>query len=129
MVAPTGSFRLESENPRPLPDILSESPAGIPVMVGLRNAVMAVPGGVSAVRIQQFELLDRTGATVPAIVLADPEITGRGVVTDPALHGLFVTLVPRRPLPPGRYRVVLRASLGSGQVLEPAPWLFSVAAP
>jgi uncharacterized protein YkwD len=129
MVISSGSFRPESENPRPLFEFLPDSPTGAPVMVGLRDAAMAGQDRPAAVRIQQFELRDMAGATVPSVVLADAAITGPGVVADAALRGLFVALVPRRPLAPGRYRVILRASLDSGQTLQPAPWLFSVAAP
>jgi hypothetical protein len=80
-------------------------------MVGLRDAALAATDRPAAVRIQQFELRDMECTTVPSALLADSAISGRGAVGAPALHGLFVALVPRSPLAPSRYRVILRASL------------------
>ena len=123
----TGTFRLASENPRPLPSALPGATSGIPVLVGLREAARAVGrDGPGNIEIQVFELRDAADVPVPAVVLADAEIGGRGVIADDGLHGAFAALVPRQPLPPGRYRVILRVALDATHVLEPDPWTFVV---
>ena len=123
----TGSFRPASENPRPSPAVLPGATVGIPVLVGLRDAARSAgANGPGAIEIQRFELRDANDTPVPAVVLADSGITGQGIVADDGLHGDFAVLVPLQPLPPGRYRVMLRASLGPGKMLAPAPWTFDV---
>lgn len=126
MTLPSGTFRPASENPRPSPALLQEATAGIPVLVGLRNADALAAAKSDGVEIQVFELRDDRDIPVPSVVLADTAITGPVLVPDKALHGLFAVLVPRRPLAPGRYRVILHATLGQGHVVAPAPWEFSV---
>jgi uncharacterized protein YkwD len=129
MTVESGAFRLASENPRPSPAELPGAVTGIPVLVGLRQAG-AVPTspGHPGIALQDFELLDDKGWPVAAVVLADAEITGPGVVADEALRGDFAVLVPRHPLPPGRYRVIVHATIGT-DVVAPAPWIFVVATP
>lgn len=128
MTVPTGTFLPGSENPRPPAALLPGATAGVPVLVGLRNADgLAQDPGAALVQVQVFELLDDGNVPVPSVVLADIAIVGPGMVPDKALHGAFAVLVPRQPLRPGRYRVILHATIGSGHVLAPAPWEFSVA--
>ncbi|MEP6504147.1 MAG: CAP domain-containing protein [Betaproteobacteria bacterium] len=130
MATATGTFRLGSENPRPPPSRLPNANVGIPVLVGLRNAdTLAAAPGDGRVEIQRFDLDDAAGRPVPSVLLADPAVTGAGVVADVGLHGLFVALVPRIPLAPGRYRVTLHATIGGTHVVAPAPWSFTVGTP
>lgn len=111
----TGSFRLASENPRPSPAVLAGATVGIPVLAGLRDAARSAgANGPAGIAIQAFELRDASDSPVPAVVLADAAITGRGIVADEGLQGEFAVLVPRQPPPPGRCRVILRATLGPG---------------
>lgn len=129
MSLPTGTYQLSTENPRPRLILLPGPTSGIPVLVGLRRAAH-VDAGSSAhtVDLQEFTLRDAFDAAVPSVVLADAAVSGPGVVADPALGGGFAVLVPRKPLAPGRYRVVLRATIGT-ETIAPAPWSFSVLAP
>ena len=127
MVVPTGSLRLDTESPRPSPKLLPDARVGIPVLVGLRNAGSAAAGsGALGVQIQDFELRDATDTPVACVILADAAMTGPGITSDVALHGGFAVLVPRKPLAPGRYRVLLHATIGAN-VIEPVPWTFVVA--
>lgn len=129
MTARTGALRLDLESPRPARSLLPDANVGIPVLVGLRNAGAAIAGtGGLDVLIQRFELRDARDAPVPCVILADPAISGPGIVADDAVHGGFAVLVPRRPLAPGRYRVLLRATIGA-DVIAPVPWAFDVAPP
>ena len=128
MAMPGGSFRLASENPRPSPAALPGATAGIPVLVGLRNTDF-LDGSPPHAELLRFELRDTDNLPVPAVVLADQAISGPDVVADAGVHGAFAVLVPRRPLPPGRYRVFLRAILGDGHVLAPDPWSFTITGP
>ena len=129
MTMPTGSFHLASENPRPSLALLPAAIVGSPVLVGLRRAgAVAAGSGALGVELQTFELRDARDAPVPGVVLADAAITGPGVMADGALHGGFAVLMPRKPLAPGRYRVILHATIGA-DVVAPAPWTFVVAAP
>jgi uncharacterized protein YkwD len=126
MTLPSGTFRPGSENPRPSPALLPGAMAGTPVLVGLRTAdALAAAAEPAGIQIQVFELRDDRDMAVPSVVLADTAISGPAVVADKALHGLFAALVSRQPLPPGRYRVILHATLGQ-HVVAPAPWEFSV---
>jgi uncharacterized protein YkwD len=129
MAVPTGTFAVGSENPRPPPSLLPNAKVGIPILVGLRNAdfVAAAPDG--RVEIQSFELSDAKGLPVPAVVLADTLIAGRGLVADAGLHGVFAALVPRIPLAPGRYRVAFHATIAGTHAVAPPAWWFSVVAP
>jgi hypothetical protein len=127
MTVPTGSLRLDSETPRPAPAQLPEAIVGTPVLVGLRGAgPAAAASGVQGLQIQDFELRDASDTPVACVILADVAVTGPAVVADAALHGGFAVLVPRKPLAPGRYRVLLHATMGSEEI-APAPWTFVVA--
>ena len=127
MTLPTGTFRPALENPRPSSTLLPGPAVGTPVLVGLRNAeALAASMGADGVEIQVFELRDGRDTVVPSVVLADPAITGPGIVADKGLHGVFAALVPRQPLPPGFYRVILHATIGPECALVPVPWQFSV---
>ncbi len=128
MVATVGSFQVGSENPRPPPSRLPNANAGLPVLAGLRNADFLAAAPAAHVEIQRFDLSDSNGRLVPSVVFADSLISGRGVVSDVGLHGLFAALVPEVPLLPGRYQVTLRATIGT-QAIASTPWWFSVAAP
>jgi uncharacterized protein YkwD len=130
MVASTGTFLVGSENPRPPPSLLPNANVGIPVLVSFRNAdFLAAGAGLGHVDIQRFELCDARGVPVPSVLLADTVISGAGIVADTSLHGVFVALVPRLPLVPGRYRVTLHATIAGTHVLAPPPWSFDVVAP
>jgi uncharacterized protein YkwD len=127
MTAATGSLRLDLESPRPARSLLPDGKVGIPVLVGLRNAASAMTDwGAVPVRIQDFELRDAHDLPVPGVILADPAISGPGVAADAAVHGGFAVLIPRKPLAPGRYRVLLHATIGD-DVVAPEPWTFNVA--
>ncbi|HEX7686459.1 MAG TPA: CAP domain-containing protein, partial [Burkholderiaceae bacterium] len=127
MTAPTGSLRLDRETPRPPQALLPDARVGIPVLVGLRDAASVMGGsGAPDVRILDFELHDARDMPVPSVILADPAISGPGLVADAAVRGGFAVLIPRKPLAPGRYRVQLRATVGA-DVIAPAPWTFDVA--
>lgn len=129
MVAATGTYLVGSENPRPPPSLLPNANAGIPVLVGLRNADFVSAAAGAGVEIQRFELSDAHGLLVPGIVFADRVITGPGIVADIGLHGVFAAFVPQLPLEPGRYRVTLRATIAGTHAIAPPAWFFSVAAP
>ena len=130
MTVASGTFRPNSENPRPAPGLLPAATAGIPVLVGLRNVDdLRTPAEPVPIEIQRFELRDDRNASVPCVLLADPVISGPAIVADKVLHGAFAVLVPRTPLTPGRYHVLFHATLESGRVIAPAPWDFAVAAP
>jgi hypothetical protein len=129
MSLPTGTYRLATENPRPSILLLPGPTAGMPVLAGLRRAASVDAGtGERPVELQEYTLRDAFDAVVPSVVLADAAISGPGVVADPALHGGFAVLVPRMPLLPGRYRVVLRATIGT-ETIDPTPWTFNVLQP
>ena len=126
----TGTSHPAAENPRPAPGLLPVGTAGVPVLVGLRNVDdLRTPLAPAPIEIQQFELRDQRNAEVPAVVLADPLISGPGIVADKALHGVFVVLVPRVRLAPGRYRVLFHATIEGGRPIAPVPWEFDVDAP
>ena len=127
MTLSTGSLRLDSEIPRPAPRQLPDSSVGISVLVGLRDAGPAVTGaGTPAIQIQDFQLRDAMDAPVSCVILADPVVSGPGIVPDVSLHGSFVALIPRKPLPAGHYRVLLHATIGADPIAPP-PWTFVVA--
>ncbi|MGN6525351.1 MAG: CAP domain-containing protein [Burkholderiaceae bacterium] len=127
MTAPSGTLRLDLESPRPSRALLPDARVGMPVLVGLRNAAAAIAGsGALDIRVERFELRDARDMPVSCVILADPAISGPGIAADAAVHGGFAVLVPRKPLPPGRYRVLLRATIGA-EAIAPAPWTFDVA--
>ncbi len=129
----TGTFRVSSESPRAPTALLPNATAGTPILVGFRNQDYVDAGEGAAATITRFSLADSAGNLVPTVILADSSVTGPGVNDDPGLDGSvisgFAALVPKSPLPVGRYTVTLHAAVTGGQALALTTWTFTVAAP
>ena len=129
----TGTFRVSSESPRAPTALLPNATAGTPILVGFRNQDYVNAGKDAAATISQFSLADSAGNLVPTVILADSSVSGSGVNDDTGLDGGvvsgFAALVPKSPLPVGRYTVTLHAAVTGGQALTLTTWTFTVAAP
>jgi len=120
-----GAFHVSAESPRVSTTLLPDANAGTPILVGFRNQDRVAGGTVT---ITQLSIARSDGTAVPAVIVADPAISGSGLNGDAELaQSDFAVLVPRDPLQPGTYRVTLQASISGGQALNLTSWSFTVA--
>jgi uncharacterized protein YkwD len=123
-----GTFHVSSETPRVPVALLPNASAGTPIVLGFRNQDFLAGG---AVAITQWSIANAAGTTLPAVVVAGPQVSGASVNADPGLQAYpgFAVLVPTNPLAAGAYTVTLNATIAGGQALALTRWSFTVAAP